>query len=249
MKAPRKIEIFETREALTTRAADLIVEKLDAALSEKPLASLVLSGGSTPKDLYTLLVLEKYKDKIPWEKLLIFFGDERCVPPDHPDSNYKMAHDALLSQVSIPSENIFRMKGELSPDIAAAEYETAIKSALGEHPKFDIVLLGMGADGHTASLFPGTTALAASEKLVAANYVEKLDSWRLTLTPPAINMSRNIFFLIAGNDKAKAVKEILENDADSPAQLIAPRSGSLFWLLDDDAASQLSSNEKGYRSR
>lgn len=239
MNAHREIEIFETRAELAARAANLVVEKLSGALSLNGRASLVLSGGSTPKKLYTLLASDEYRNKVEWEKVLIFFGDERCVPPDSDESNYKTASDTLLSKVPIPGENIFRIKGELDPEIAAAEYEQQIKTTLGEHPSLDIVLLGMGPDGHTASLFPKTTALDENKKLVAANYVEKLNTWRVTLTLPAINAAKNIIFLIAGSDKAETVKEILENNSDFPAQKVTPENGLLIWLLDKKSTDSL----------
>ena len=245
MKTRRKIEIFGSPEKLAKKSAEMISEKLSGILRDKNRASLVLSGGSTPKLLYKLLASEGYRAKIHWDKVLIFFGDERCVPPHDPLSNYKMAYEALLSKVPVPAENIFRMKGELAPLEAAKEYEENIKSSLGDDPHFDIVLLGMGADGHTASLFPGTAALNENQKLVAANYVEKLNTYRLTLTYPAINASQNIMFLVAGKDKAETVKAVFGETSDPPlpSQLVYADNAEVIWLLDNPAAALLSNKK------
>jgi 6-phosphogluconolactonase len=240
MKA-REIKIFDSRENLANGAAALVVEKIAEALQANAFASFVLSGGSTPKALYQLLASAEFRDRIDWEKVLIFFGDERCVPPDDEESNYKMAFEALLAKVSISETNIFRLKGEIDPAEAAAEYEQEIIKALGDEPRFDVVLLGLGPDGHTASLFPGSAALNETAKLVTANYVEKFDAFRLTMTFRVMNAARNVIFLMAGKDKAETLKAVLEGDNDLPlpAQLIEPAEGKLFWLLDKDAAAAL----------
>jgi 6-phosphogluconolactonase len=239
MKA-REIKIFDSRDGLAHGAAALVVEKIAEALQTNAFASFVLSGGSTPKALYQLLASEEFRDDVDWEKVLIFFGDERCVLPDDDESNYKMAYEALLAKVPILKKNIFRLKGEIDPAEAAAEYETEIKKALGNEPRFDTVLLGLGPDGHTASLFPSSAALNETAKLVTANYVNKFDAFRLTMTLPVLNAARNVIFLVAGKDKAETVKAALGGDNDPlPAQLIKPIDGKLFWLLDNDAASTL----------
>ncbi len=241
MKTRRKIEVFATSAEMIEKAAELIVGILSDTLRKKGRASLVLSGGSTPKALYELLASEKYRDKISWENILIFFGDERCVPPDDPQSNYKMSHEALLSKVPVPEENIFRMKGELPPEAAAAQYEAAIKNSLGDGNHFDVVLLGIGTDGHTASLFPGTGALNETEKLVAANYVEKLNAFRITLTFRVINTSQNIIFLAVGKEKAEAIGKIFEEKDEPllPAQMVDPADGTIFWMLEKTAAAAM----------
>ncbi|HEY8459565.1 MAG TPA: 6-phosphogluconolactonase, partial [Blastocatellia bacterium] len=166
--------------------------------------AVALSGGSTPKTMFQILAEKSYAETIPWPSIYFFWGDERCVPPDHADSNYRMAYETLLSKVPVPRENIFRIRAEdKDPERAAADYsETLRKFFGGERIVFDIVFLGMGADGHTASLFPGTAALRANDRIAAANYVEKFQSWRITLTAGAINNARNIIFLVAGADKA-----------------------------------------------
>lgn len=241
MKTRRKIEVFATAAEIIEKAAELIAEKLSGALKKKDRASLVLSGGSTPKALYELLASEKYRGKISWKNILIFFGDERCVPPDDPQSNYKMAREALLSKMPIAEENVFRMKGELPPEAAAAQYEAAIKNSLGHDPHFDIVLLGIGADGHTASLFPGTDALQETEKLVTANYIEKLNASRITLTFRVINTSQNVIFLAAGKEKAEVIGKIFEKKDTPflPAQMVDPAGGTIFWMLEKAAAAAI----------
>ena len=236
-----KIELCRSFSELDLSAAETVVEILSRALVNKTLVSIVLSGGSTPRALYELLAGPKYRDRIAWDKLLVFFGDERCVPPDDPESNYKMAYDGLLSRVPIPEENIFRLKGESDPPKAAMDYEEIVKTVLGKKPRFDLVLLGMGTDGHTASLFPATAALHETEKMVVANYVDKLNAWRLTLTIPVFNSAQNVVFLVSGKDKAEAVRFVFTGDSlpPLPVQLIKPDEGNVIWFLDKEAASLL----------
>ncbi|HKG22335.1 MAG TPA: 6-phosphogluconolactonase [Blastocatellia bacterium] len=210
--------------------------------------TVALSGGSTPRRMLELLASEPYAGQIHWPSVYFFWGDERAVPPDHPESNYRMARESLLDKVPVPGKNIFRMQGEAEDlNLAAEEYSDEVgkffKSAAPELPRFDLVLLGMGADGHTASLFPDTAALRAGEKIAVANRVEKLNADRLTLTPATINNARNVTFLVAGEDKAPALKSVLEGPRDPetyPSQLIHPEEGRLLWLADSGAASLLS---------
>ncbi len=228
-------------QSVAQAAVDLIV----VAAGGVPGFSIALSGGSTPRTLYELLAQEPYRSQINWSDLQVFFGDERCVPPDHPDSNYRMARDALLTRVPIPEQNVHRMKGELEPQIAAAEYGRMLKQKFGDGG-LDIVLLGMGDDGHTASLFPGTEALSETEHRCVANYVEKFKSSRITLTAPFINRSRQVLVLVSGASKAARVKEVLEGPHDPqrlPIQLIQPTNGSLTWLLDVAAAGMNADDE------
>src|SRR5262245_28646486 len=174
--------------------------------------SVALSGGSTPKAMFQILAEKPFADALPWRSIYFFWGDERRVPPDHADSNYRMARESLLSKVPVPNENIFRIPAEDDdPHRAASAYSETLQNFFGEEwPHFDLVFLGMGADAHTASLFPGTEALKAHDRIAVANYVEKSQSWRITLTADAINKARNIMFLVAGQDKAPALKEVIE---------------------------------------
>jgi 6-phosphogluconolactonase len=240
MKASMKnceVEIFPDTETLNRSAADLIVKIASKILQTNDKFSIALAGGSTPETLYKLLASNKFKNKIDWSKTHVFFGDERCVSPEDAESNYRMANEALLSRVSILPENVFRLRGEIEPEKAAAEYEEIIKKNLGENASFDLILLGMGDDGHTASLFPQTKALSETEKLVAANFVEKLNANRLTLTFRAINSAKNVLFLVAGAKKAPMIKKVLSTEAiDLPAGLIKPENGNCRWFLDGEAA-------------
>ena len=243
MKDPARncgIRIFPDTAALNEATARFIAETAALVLREKENFSIALSGGSTPRALYELLASEKFANEIEWRRTLVFFGDERCVEPTDKESNFRMAHEALLSKIEIPEKNIFRMRGEIEPQDAAAEYERLIKSALGENPRLDLILLGLGDDGHTASLFPESPALEEKEKLVVANFVEKLGAFRLTLTLPAINSAANAVFLVAGAGKAHALKKVLSNNTDDfPAARVKPEKGKCLFFLDESAASLL----------
>jgi 6-phosphogluconolactonase len=205
---------------------------------------VALSGGSTPKSLYELLASGAIPN-IPWEKIFFFFGDERFVPLDHPDSNYRMAREAGLF-AKVPEDHVFRVRTEeKDAETAAVDYEQTLRRFFGLHPRelprFDLVLLGLGPDGHTASLFPGTAALNEKSRLVVANWIEKFQSYRITLTLPVLNHAACVMFLVSGQDKAKIVREVLKNEnANLPAQQVQPADGRLLWLLDGAAGSGLS---------
>jgi len=234
--------------ALHRAAAELFVSAAEAAVRDRGAFSVALAGGNTPRGLYALLAGDaSLRARVPWERVRIFFGDERHVPPDHPDSNFRMAQETLLAQVPIAADHVWRMKAEYEDaERTAAEYERDIRAAFalppGARPKFDLVLLGLGPDGHTASLFPGTAALHERSRLVVANRVEKLDTDRVTLTAPVLNDAREVLFLVAGADKAPALKAVLEGPDEPerfPAQLIRPADGVLRWLVDPAAAAAL----------
>ena len=217
------------------------------AVTERGRFTIALSGGSTPKSLYTLLATNA-RASLPWEKMFFFWGDERHVPSTDPDSNYRMVNEAMLSKVPVPASNVFRVPAE-NPDAAAVAdaYERTLREffglAPGQLPRFDLILLGMGPDGHTASLFPGTAALQEKSKLVVANWVEKLKTYRLSFTLPVLNAARCVTFLVSGTDKAAVLKSVLEDDIPGeqyPAKLVRPTDGKLIWLLDRAAASALS---------
>ena len=201
----------------------------------------MLAGGSTPESTYQILARE-YSDRIDWSKVYVFFGDERTVPPHHEDSNLKMASELLLDHV--PVGNVHRIRGELPPDEAAETYEEELRTFFRTEdvPRFDLILLGLGADGHTASLFPETSAIEVHDRWVVANPVPRLDTTRITLTIPVIDVARAVIFLVEGEDKAEALREILEGDADPrayPAKLVQPPGGPK-WMVDQSAASLLS---------
>jgi 6-phosphogluconolactonase len=225
-------------------AAEEFVRRAQRAVHEAGRFTVALSGGSTPKALYALLARdEEMRQQVPWDKVYFFWGDERQVPPYHPDSNYRMAHAELLSKVPVPAVNVRRILAEQrDPESSARQYERTLQAFFrlppGQMPRFDLVLLGLGADGHTASLFPGTTAVHESWRLVAANWVEKLRTHRITLTVPVFNNAACVIFLVAGEDKATALRAVLEGVPGPerlPAQRIHPREGELMWLVDRPA--------------
>lgn len=228
---------------LAHTAAELFVALAKPAIAEQGRFTVALSGGSTPKALYQLLAREPYANQIEWPHVHIFWGDERCVSPDHPDSNYRMAREAFLQYVPLLPENIHPMHGDIDPAQASAEYEQQLRIFFGNGlPAFNLVLLGMGDDGHTASLFPGTAAIHEQNRWVIGHYVEKLESWRLTLTPPVINAAAQITFLVAGKSKAERLRDVLKGPYQPdvlPSQIVKPTEGRLVWLVDEEAASLL----------
>jgi 6-phosphogluconolactonase len=243
MEKDIEIVIVPDTQALAREAAGRFADLAVEAAAARGRFSAVLSGGSTPGPLYRLLSEATYRSRIPWPSVHLFWGDERCVPPDQPGSNYGLAQAALIGQVPIPAENVHRIPGELEPGAAARAYERELHDFFcGPHTRFDLVLLGLGSDGHTASLFPGSPLLAGSARLAAAVTARYEDrpAQRVTLTPPAINTARQILFLVQGRDKAAVVQAVLEGaDPDLPARRIRPTAGRLTWLLDRSAASRL----------
>jgi len=226
---------------LSAAAAREFAARAEEAIGERGRFAVVLAGGSTPETMYGILARDCI-DRIDWSSVYVFFGDERSVPPHHEDSNLKMASEVLLDHV--PVANVHRIQGELPPEEAAEAYEEELRKFFQTEdvPRFDLILLGLGADGHTASLFPWTAALEVHDRWVVANPVPRLGTTRITLTLPVINAARAVIFLVAGEDKAEALREILEGDADPhayPAKLIQP-PGEPEWMLDQSAASLLS---------
>jgi 6-phosphogluconolactonase len=208
--------------------------------------SVALSGGSTPRVLYELLADpgEPFRDRIEWDAIDFFFSDERHVPPDHPDSNYRMANEALLSRVPLPKNNVHRIPSEnLIAADAAEEYDHDLHRSFGEAiPAFDLLLLGLGEDGHTASLFPQSSALEQTDRLVVAPWIEKLDAYRITMTLPVLNNGKSVVFLVTGASKAEILREVIYTDKKPdlyPAQAIQPKRGKLLWLVDKAAAAAL----------
>ena len=235
---PAEIKILPDATGVTQEAARRIVAAAGAA---KGIFSLVLSGGNTPKALYELLASAPFRTQIDWAKVEIYFGDERCVPPDHPDSNYLMAQTALLSKVPIDASRIHRIRGEIDPAAAAMEYGQMLKSKFADGGA-DVLLLGMGDDGHTASLFPGTAALNETHHRCVANFVPRMNTWRVTLTYQFLNKSAAVMILAVGAAKAQRLVEVLEGPRDPqrlPIQGIEPMGGKLAWLLDSAAAVDL----------
>ena len=246
-----KIRIFADAEAMSKAVANTLVEHISASLQTSDVYSIALSGGATPRRLYSLLAGDpELRRQIPWDRVHFFWGDERHVPPNHPESNYRMVFETMLSKVPIPADNIHRMRGE-DPDAdkAAGDYAREIRRFFGiksgQIPVFNCALLGLGTDGHTASLFPATSALAETERLAVANWVTKFKSYRITLTLPVFNNAAQILFLVNGEEKAETLKAVLEGNRQSsryPAQRIQPSDGELIWFLDRSAAGRLTRN-------
>lgn len=221
---------------------------VDRAIASDGRFSVALSGGSTPRGAYSLLATPEVVPRVDWDQVHIFWGDERCLPPDNSDSNYYMARDTLLDHVPIPEENVHRIQCELGPVLAAEEYDRVLREFFNlsphdrnTYPRFDLVLLGMGADGHTASLFPGTTAIYERERLVVADYVQRLNGWRVSLTPPVINAAAQVMFLVSGLRKSEMLRQVLTGPHRPdimPAQVVKPVQGCLSWLIDAQAADQ-----------
>lgn len=245
---PRLILGFDDAEAVAQYAAREFVRRARAAIEASGAFKVALAGGSTPRRAYELLADPSLSTQVDWEATHIFFGDERSVPPDHSDSNYRAAFETLLSKVKIPDAQVHRMAGERADlEIAATEYEATLAESFdltveSGLPRFDLVMLGMGDDGHTASLFPGTAALDETRAWVVANDVPQKATRRLTLTAPVLNAARCVMFAVEGGDKAAPLAEVLEGPRDPrrlPSQLIAPRDGELLWLVDRAAAGGL----------
>lgn len=238
------VQVFDDAESVARAAAEEFVRLSLEAVEERGAFSVALSGGTTPRRVYELLASDEYGARVDWPKVHVFFGDERTVPPDHADSNYRMAREALLSRVQIPTENVHRIEGLGDAAANASDYESVMRGFFGdaEWPRFDLIFLGMGDDGHTASLFPETSALAEARAWVAPNWVEKLGAWRITLTAPAINAARRVVFLVTGASKAERLAEVLNGAHDPsrlPSQMIRPRGGALAWFVDRAAAVRL----------
>ncbi|MCU1316400.1 MAG: 6-phosphogluconolactonase [Candidatus Acidoferrum typicum] len=245
----REIRILPDGAAIARRAAQEFVQAAADAVRTRGSFNVALAGGSTPKALYRLLVNDlALRSQLPWDKMHVFFGDERHVPPDHPDSNFRMATEAMISKSPMKPEQVTRIKGEY-PDAgqAALEYEKALREYFklkdGEYPRFDLVLVGMGNEGHTLSLFPGTKALHADGRIAVRNWVGKLYAERITLTAPAASNAARVIFMVTGADKGPALKAVLEGPFEPeqlPAQLLQPKNGKLLWLVDTAAGSMLS---------
>jgi 6-phosphogluconolactonase len=228
------IEVYANSQELARGAAEYFVARSSEAVAQKGFFTVALSGGSTPKVLYQLLADENepFRAQVPWAKIHFFWSDERHVPPDHPDSNYRMAYEAMLSRVPVPESSIHRVHSENpNADEAARQYEQTLL-------QLDLILLGLGPDGHTASIFPGSEVLHETKRLVAAPWVEKFNSYRITMTLPLLNSGAVVLFLVSGAEKAGIVKEVLEGPKKYPAQFVQPTHGQLLWMLDKDAADE-----------
>ncbi len=242
-----KLRLFSDREALAFSAAHHFLSVGQASILHRGRFMVAFSGGTTPRLLFERLKVTRMRDSMNWDVVHIFWGDERCVPPDDTESNYRMAREALLDALPIPPSNVHRFMTEKPPEEAAVRYEEELQSSFGlldraSPPVFDLILLGMGSDGHTASLFPGTSVLDEQQRWAAAVYVEKLETWRVTLTLPVLNAARNVLFLVSGESKAQVLQEVLaekEGVVKYPAQLVQPDSKKVYWFVDEKAAQEL----------
>ncbi|MBG0786664.1 MAG: 6-phosphogluconolactonase [Anaerolineaceae bacterium] len=237
----RRLEIVSNKEELTQQAVEIFIQAAHDQIRENGSFSVALSGGGTPKPVYAELAKPENSERVDWEKVHLFWGDERHVPPEDDQSNFKMVREALLDQIEIPAENVHRVRTEMDVRMAAFQYEEELRQFFnGEWPVFDFVFLGMGNDGHTASLFPKSAGLNEEYRWFIANYAPSMDTWRLTLTAPAINAARFILVLVAGESKAERLKAVLEGPKEPyelPIQMIDPNEGEMLWLVDQAAAS------------
>jgi 6-phosphogluconolactonase len=238
------IRVLPDAAALADAAARQIVERAQAAIDARGVFSIALSGGSTPRELHHRLASAPLAQRVDWQRVHVFFGDERCVPPDDPQSNYHMAQETLLSRVPIPPAQVHRMRGELPPEEAAADSTGQLEAFFeDEPPRLDVIVLGMGDNGHTASLFPGLTAVHEQQRWVVAENVPEVGMWRITLTPVVLNLGHQVLFLVAGEAKASMLREVLEGayaPDERPAQIVRPAPGEVIWLVDAAAAAKLS---------
>jgi 6-phosphogluconolactonase len=251
-----ELSIHKDLDGLSLEAARIFQRLAAEKVRSGGVFTVALSGGTTPGTLYRVLSSPPYSEGVPWDAVHLFFGDERCVGPDHPESNYRMVDEALISRVAVPPENVHRMKGELDPAGAARSYEKELMgffegaSLVGENgmPVFDLVLLGLGGDGHTLSLFPGTKALKEAGRVVTENYVEGLKSWRITLTLPVVKSAAKVVFLVSGEAKGVVLRDLVAATPGGraeryPARMVEPVKGSLLWLVDAAAAMLLSGED------
>ncbi|MFY9664035.1 MAG: 6-phosphogluconolactonase [Candidatus Cybelea sp.] len=237
-----ELQIYRDDGVLAQALADLFITTGNLAMADRGSFTVALAGGNTPRAAYELLGTEPLVEQISWSDVFIYFGDERCVPPTDEQSNYRMAQKAFLNSIPIPPANVHRIAGEIDPGHAANEYASLLRADLGNAPQFDLVLLGLGADGHTASLFPGSAPTIDDQALVRAVYSQSQMMWRVTITPKVINLARTVAFAIEGPDKADALAAVYEGPLDPikyPAQIVHPSSGRLVWLVDELAAGML----------
>jgi 6-phosphogluconolactonase len=237
-----ELRIYADAAAVAQALAEYFVAAAERAIAERGRFTVALSGGNTPRAAYELLAADPLRERLPWSDVFIYFGDERCVPPDDERSNYRMAREAFLDAVPIPSSNVHRIRGEIDPGQAVNEYASTLRANLGPLPQLDLVMLGLGEDGHTASLFPGNAQEIEAHSLVEAAYAQSQAMWRVTITPNVINAALRVVFAVEGAQKARALAAVYEGPLEPityPAQLVQPSSGDLTWLVDEAAASLL----------
>lgn len=249
----KDLTVYPDQDRLVRGAAEFLTRQAMAAVEAHGRFTLALAGGGTPRPVYELLATPPFAERIPWTKVHIFFGDERCVAPTDQESNYRMAREALLDHVPVPPANIHRIAGEADPAQAALAYEAELRRVFptGTFPDLDVICLGLGRNGHTASLFPGSSSLREGDRWVVPLYVEVLGAWRVTFTAPLVNAARQVVFLVSGADKAAVLAAVLEGPYQPevlPAQLIQPQPGRVQWLVDAAAAAGLPPQAEGEHS-
>ena len=242
----KNIHLYSNKDKLVAATTEHVVNSIGQAIEKNGLCNIALAGGNTPGGVYSMLATIPYRDRVNWNRLHLFWGDERVVPPEHQDSNFRMVQETLLDHIKIQEENVHRIRGEIAPELSAEEYaellDVHFKTDL---PHFDLILLGLGEDGHTASLFPGTDAVEECEKHTVAVFVPKLNTWRVTLTLPVINAAREILFLVSGRSKSEIVQHIMsikQPAKELPATMINPQNGELHWMLDSEAMVLINKN-------
>ena len=237
-----ELRIYRDAAGVAAALADLIIDVGQTAMADRGCFRVALSGGNTPRAAFELLAQEPRNTALPWSDVFIYFGDERCVPPDDELSNFRMAEKAFLDADRVPKKNVHRMRGEIDPGHAANEYATILRTDMGMPPHLDLVLLGLGPDGHTASLFPGSPPDLESQSLVRAVFAKSQDMWRVTVTPTVINSARVVAFAVEGTEKTEILQKVYEGPIDTttyPAQVVHPKSGKLIWLVDELAAGMI----------
>lgn len=244
----KRIHIYPNKEKLVIATTEQIVNLIGQAIQKNGFCNIALSGGNTPREVYSMLAMHPYRDRVNWNGIHLFWGDERMVPPEHQDSNFRMVQQTLLKHINIPEGNVHRIRGETAPEKAAAEYARMLHDSFRKDtPCFDLILLGIGEDGHTASLFPDTDAIEECERHVVAVFVPRLNAWRVTLTLPVLNAAREIFFLVSGRSKSNIIQRIMSINnptKEFPASMVNPENGILHWMLDSDAAALINKNAK-----
>ena len=235
----KNIHAYPNKEKLVAATTELAANCIEQAIKQNGLCNMALSGGNTPGGIFSLLASNPYRDRLDWSRLHLFWGDERMVPQEHQDSNFRMVQETLLNHIEIPDVNVHRIRGEIAPEKSAEEYAELLGVHFKEDlPHFDLILLGLGEDGHTASLFPETDAVDECEKYAVAVFVPKLSAWRVTLTLPVLNAAREVLFLVSGRSKSEMIQRIIsmkQPAKELPATMVNPQSGELHWMLDSEA--------------
>ncbi|MGR3176316.1 MAG: 6-phosphogluconolactonase [Candidatus Scalindua sp.] len=244
----KKIHAYPNKEQMVTATTERVINEIGRAIQERGLCNIALAGGNTPREIYSMLAENTYRGRVDWNRLHLFWGDERMVPPEHEDSNFRMVKETLLDHVRIPDGNVHRIRGEIVPEQAAREYAELLHNHFkSASPRFDIILLGIGEDGHTASLFPGTDAVEERKLYTVAVFVPRLDTWRVTLTFPVLNAAREVLFLAAGRSKSDIVQRIIsikQPAKEFPASMVNPENGTLHWMLDSEAMVLINKNAR-----